>query len=374
MIQTCGFPTSGHHALAAQERNRPAALRKLRGRARFGAKALGEKMRVAVLDDWQHVAKKSADWAQLEARGIAVSYFSEPLGSGDAAVSALADFEFLVVMRERMAFPASLIARLGKLRMISLTGRRSPVLDTEACTRHGILVSHTGGELSSAATAEIALGLLIGAMRHMPAGDDAVRGGKFQSVVPTGTVLEGRTLGVIGLGRIGERMARYGHALGMRVLGWSPNLTKERAESAGAAFATKEQLLAESDAVSLHIVLSEKTRGLLGAEDLARMKPGAVLVNSSRFALVDETALIAALRAGRIIAALDVFPEEPLPAGHPLLACPNAVFTPHLGYCVNDVYAQFYADSIANILAFLDGRPVRMINPEALMHRAEETR
>ncbi|HWA80710.1 MAG TPA: D-2-hydroxyacid dehydrogenase family protein [Acetobacteraceae bacterium] len=330
-------------------------------------------MRVAVLDDWQRVAKKSADWAQLEARGIAVSFFEEPLGGNDAA-AALADFEFLVVMRERMAFPAPLIARLRKLRMISLTGRRSPVLDTEACTRQGVLVSYTGGELSSAATAEIALGLLIGAMRHLPAGDDAVRTGKFQSVVPPGTVLEGRTLGVIGLGRIGARMARYGQAIGMRVLGWSPNLTKERAEAAGARFATKEDLLAESDAVSLHIVLSERTRGLLGAEDLARMKPGAVLVNSSRFALVDEAALIAALRAGRIAAALDVFPEEPLPREHPLLTCPNTIFTPHLGYCVNDVYAQFYADSIANILAFLDGKPIRMINPEALTYRAEEMR
>jgi phosphoglycerate dehydrogenase-like enzyme len=333
---------------------------------------MGEKMRVAVLDDWQRVARKSADWTKLEARGLTVSYFEEPLGSFDAAAATLADFEFLVAMRERMAFPASLIARLKKLRMISLTGRRSPVLDTEACTQNGVLVSYTGGELSSAATAEIALGLLIGALRHMPAGDEAVRTGRFQSVVPSGTALEGRTLGVIGLGRIGARMARYGHALGMRVLGWSPNLTGERAEAAGAEFTTKEKLLAESDAVSLHIVLSEKTRGLLGASDLARMKPGAVLVNSSRFPLVDEAALIAALRAGRIVAALDVFPEEPLPAGHPLLTCPNTVFTPHLGYCVNEVYAQFYGDSIANILAFLDGKPIRMMNPEALQSRTEK--
>jgi phosphoglycerate dehydrogenase-like enzyme len=326
-------------------------------------------MQVAVLDDWQGVAKASADWAQLEARGIAVSFFAEPLGGGDAAAAALADFELLVAMRERMAFPASLIAQLGKLRMISLTGRRSPVLDLAACTRHGVLVCNTGGELSSAATAEIALGLLIGAMRRLPAADGAVRAGKFQSTVPAGTVLEGRTLGVIGLGRIGARMARYGHALGMRVLGWSPNLTAERAEAAGAELATKERLLAESDAVSLHMVLSEKTRGLLGAADLARMKQGAVLVNSSRFALVDEAALIAALQARRIFAALDVFPEEPLPARHPLLNCLGTVFTPHLGYCVSDVYAQFYGDSVANILAFLDGKPVRMINPEALARR-----
>ncbi len=329
-------------------------------------------MRVAVLDDWQGVAKASADWARLEARGIAVSFFAEPLGSIDAAAEALADVAVLVAMRERMAFSAALIARLGKLRMISLTGRRSPVLDLEACTRHGVLVCNTGGELSSAATAEIALGLMIGAMRHMPAADEAVRAGQFQSVVPPGTVLEGRTLGVIGLGRIGARMARYGHALGMRVLGWSPNLTAERAQAAGAEFATKERLLAQSDAVSLHMVLSEKTRGLLGAADLARMKQGAVLVNSSRFPLVDEAALIAALLAGRIAAGLDVFPEEPLPAGHPLLACPHTVFTPHLGYCASDVYAQFYGESVANIAAFLDGKPVRMMNPEALERRGAQ--
>ncbi|HUA78508.1 MAG TPA: D-2-hydroxyacid dehydrogenase family protein [Acetobacteraceae bacterium] len=326
-------------------------------------------MRVAVLDDWQCVAETSTDWTRLGARGIEATFFAEPLGSGDAAAKALAGFEFLVAMRERMAFPAALIARLPRLRMISLTGRRSPVLDVEACTRQGVLVCNTGGELSSAATAEIALGLLIGAMRHMPAADQAVRAGQFQSVVPPGTVLDGRVLGVIGLGRIGARMARYGHALGMRVLGWSPNLTAERAEAAGAEFATKEKLLAESDAVSLHIVLSEKTRGLLGADDLARMKTGAVLVNSSRFGLVDEAALTAALQVGKIVAAFDVFPEEPLPAGHPLLACPHTVFTPHLGYCVSDVYAQFYGDSVANILAFLDGKPVRMINPEALARR-----
>lgn len=338
------------------------------------ADPMGGTMRVAVLDDWQGVAKVSAEWAELARRGIEASFFAEPLGSGDGAATALAGYEILVAMRERMAFPATLIARLARLRMISLTGRRSPVLDLEACTRHGVLVCNTGGELSAAATAEIALGLLIGAMRHMPQADGAVRGGRFQSAVPPGTVLEGRTLGVIGLGRIGTRVAHYGKALGMRVLGWSPHLTAERAAAAGAEFTTKEALLAESDAVSLHVVLSEKTRGLLGGPDLARMKPGAVLVNSSRFALVDEAALISALEGRRIVAALDVFPEEPLPAGHPLLTCPNTVFTPHLGYCTSEVYAQFYGESVANILAFIDGKPIRMMNPEALQSRTAEVR
>ena len=323
-------------------------------------------MRLAVLDDWQGVAERSADWSALAARGVAVSFFAAPLGGADEAAAALADFDFLIVMRERMAVPAALVARLPKLRMISLTGRRSPVLDAEACTRHGVLVCNTGGELSSAATAELAVGLLIGAMRHLPGGDAATRGGRFQGGVPEGTALEGKTLGLIGLGRIGARVARVGAALGMRVLGWSPNLTPERAAAAGATCVEKARLLEESDAVSLHLVLSERTRGVLGADDLARMKPGAVLVNTSRFPLVDEAALIAALQARRITAALDVFPEEPLPAGHRLLACPNTVLTPHLGYCTREVYAQFYGDSIANVLAFLDGAPVRMLNPEAL--------
>lgn len=171
---------------------------------------------------------------------------------------------------------------------------------------------------------------------------------------------------MIGLGRIGARMARYGTALGMKVLGWSPNLTPERAAAAGTTLATKEELLEQSDVVSLHVVLSEKTRGLLGPGDLARMKPGAVLVNTSRSGLVVETALLAALRAGRITAALDVFPEEPLPAASPLIECQNTVFTPHLGYCTKEVYQQFYEESLANILAFLDGEPIRMMNEQAL--------
>jgi phosphoglycerate dehydrogenase-like enzyme len=322
-------------------------------------------MRLAVLDDWQRVAEGCADWSPLRARGVSVSFFAAPLGSLDQAAQALADCELLLAMRERMAFPAALIAQLPKLRMIALTGRRSPVLDLDACTRHGVLVCNTGGELSSAATAELTLGLLIGAMRHLPAADSAVRAGQFQSVVAAGRVLEGRTLGLIGLGRIGARMVRCGQALGMRVLAWSPNLTAARAAEAGAVLARKDELLEQADAVSLHIVLSERTRGLLGAGELARMKPGAVLVNTSRFGLVDAAALIAALQARKIVAALDVFPEEPVGAAHPLLACPNTVFTPHLGYCTQEVYAQFYGESIANILAFLDGAPVQMMNPEA---------
>lgn len=327
-------------------------------------------MRVAVLDDWQNAASAATDWSRLTERGITPTFFREPLGPGDGAVSALAPFEFIIAMRERMAFPAALIDRLPKLKMIALTGRRSRVLDLAACTRRGIPVSYTGGTASAATTMELALGLLIAAMRHLPAADQATRSGAFQAHLPVGRRLEGRTLGLIGLGRIGTRMARACLALGMRVLAWSPHLTPERAAAAGVEFAAKDALLAQSDAVSLHLVLSESTRGILGAPELARMKRGAVLVNTSRFPLVEEAALIAAAKARRIVVALDVFPEEPLPARHPLLSSPNIIFTPHIGYCTEEVFAQFYGQCAENILAFLDGKLARVLNPEALEHRA----
>jgi len=253
--------------------------------------------------------------------------------------------------------------------MIALTGSRTWTMDLDACTARGIVVSNTGGQLSTSATAELALGLLLAAARFIPAADASMRAGRFQSDVAAGSVLEGRTLGVIGLGKIGSRMARYGQALGMRVLAWSQNLTTEKAQACGARPVEKATLLTESDAVSLHVVLSERTRGLLGASDLALMKPGAILVNTSRGPLVDEEALLERLRTGKLIAALDVYGQEPLPLDHPLRKLPNTVLTPHLGYCTQDIYAQFYRESIENVLAFLDGKPVRVLNPEALQRR-----
>jgi phosphoglycerate dehydrogenase-like enzyme len=236
----------------------------------------------------------------------------------------------------------------------------------DACTARGIVVCHTAGQQSTSATAELTLGLLIAAARLIPTADASIRTGGFQNGVPAGCVLEGRTLGVIGLGKIGSRMARYGHALGMQVLAWSQNLTADKAQAAGARLVDKPTLLAESDAITLHVVLSERTRGILGAEDLACMKPGAILVNTSRGPLVDETALLERLRTGKLIAALDVYAQEPLPARHPLRGAPNTVLTPHLGYCTREVYGQFYSESIDNVLAFLDGKPIRVINAEVL--------
>jgi phosphoglycerate dehydrogenase-like enzyme len=321
--------------------------------------------RIAVLDDWQGVARASADWSHLSQRAEAV-FFEQPFDGPDAVARALADFEIIIAMRERTAFPAALIERLTRLRMIALTGSRSWTMDIGACTARGLVVCNTAGQQSTAATAELTLGLLLAATRHISAADRSMRAGAFQRDVPTGTVLEGRTLGVIGLGKIGTKMARYGQALGMQVLAWSQNLTQDKAQAAGARLVDKATLLVESDAVTLHVVLSERTRGILGAQDLARMKPGAILVNTSRGPLVDEAALLARLRSGSLIAALDVYGQEPLPANHPLRSLPNTVLTPHLGYCTREVYGQFYRESIENVLAFLDGKPTRVLNPEVL--------
>jgi phosphoglycerate dehydrogenase-like enzyme len=319
--------------------------------------------RVAVLDDWQAVARRSADWSALERRAQ-VEFFEQPLEGPDELVRALAGFDAILAMRERTAFPASLIEQLAGLKLIALTGVRSGTLDLDACTARGILVCNTGSRDSTATTAELTLALLLAAARHVPAADRGMRAGGFQRGVPLGTVLEGKTLGVVGLGKIGTRMARYGNALGMRVLAWSPNMTPERAEAAGAQAVDKVALFAESHAVTLHLVLSSLTRSVVGGAELDRMPPGAILVNTARGPLVDEAALIERLRAGRLTAGLDVFDREPLPRDHPLRTLPNVVLSPHLGYCTAEIYQQFYRESIENLLAFLDGKPIRVMNPQ----------
>jgi len=316
--------------------------------------------RVAVLDDWQRLARDSADWAPLQRRAQ-VDFFEAPFAGPDDVARQLADFDVVLAMRERTPFPAALVQRLDKLRMFGLTGARAASIDTEAMMSRGITVCYTGGGRSGTNTAELALGLILAAARHIPAGDAAIRAGRFQDGVGAGLDLAGKTLGIIGLGRIGQCMARYGHALGMRVIAWSQNLTPESATAAGAALVTKEALLREADVVTLHLVLSDRSRGIVGAEDLALLKPGALLVNTSRGPLIDETALVQTLRTGRIRAALDVYDREPLPADHPLRAMPNTVLTPHLGYTTLETFAEFYSQSIENTLAFLDGKPVRVM-------------
>jgi phosphoglycerate dehydrogenase-like enzyme len=320
--------------------------------------------KVAVLDDWQGVAQSSADWSPLLARGEVI-FFAQAFEDEDDAARKLADFEIVLSMRERTPLPASLINRLPKLRMLGITGVRNATLDTTACTARGILVCNTvGGSSSEAATAELALGLLLAAARAIPAADANMRAGRFQGGVSVGISLSGKTIGIIGLGRLGSYMANYCRALNMTVVAWSENLTAEKARAAGATFVSKDELLSRSDAISIHLVLSPRSRGLIGATDIARMKPGAILINTSRGQIVDEAALLEAVQSRRIIAALDVYDREPLPAGHPLRSAPNTVLTPHLGYGVQETWKEFYQQSIENALAFLDGKPVRVSNTE----------
>jgi phosphoglycerate dehydrogenase-like enzyme len=316
--------------------------------------------RIAVLDDWQRVARASADWSPLEARAD-LHFFTEPFASEDDAATALAGFDVVLAMRERTPFPKSLIDRLPALRMFGLTGARAGIIDLACLQKRGVVVCCTDAGPGIESTAELALALMLAAARRVPEGEASVRAGRFQLDAPTGHVLAGKTLGLVGLGRIGACMARYGQALGMSVLAWSQNLTDERAAEAGARRVAKDELLAHADVVSLHLVLSPRTRHVLAAGEIARMKRGAILVNTSRALLVDEAALIAAAQDGRIVAALDVYEREPLPAGHPLLTCPNTVLTPHLGYSVLEVYRVFYAQCAENALAYLDGSPIRLL-------------
>ncbi|MCW6513184.1 D-2-hydroxyacid dehydrogenase family protein [Lichenifustis flavocetrariae] len=321
-------------------------------------------VKIAVLDDWQDVARRSADWSALEVRADVV-FFADALGTEEEAAGALAEFDILMTMRERTAMPDSLLARLPKLRMIGITGGANASLDMQACARRGITVCNTtgGAPTASWATAELALGLLIAAARAIPAADATMRAGGFQHGVPVGIGLAGKTLGILGLGRLGTRMARYGAALDMNVIAWSPNLTEKKAREAGARLVGKDDLMATSDAISIHMVLSPRSRGIVGAADIARLKHGAILVNTSRGPLVDEAALVAAVQASRIIAALDVFDTEPLPKDHPFRAEGATVLTPHLGYGVAETWHDFYPKSVENALAFLDGTPIRVVGP-----------
>jgi phosphoglycerate dehydrogenase-like enzyme len=320
-------------------------------------------IRIAVLDDWQDVARKSADWSALAARAD-LTFLANAFDTADTAAAALADFDILLAMRERTGFPESLLRRLPKLRMIGITGAQVATLDLAACSRQGVVVCNTAGGAPGApfATAELALGLLISAARAIPAADATMRAGGFQRGLPVGVSLAGKTLGIVGLGRLGSRMARYGAALDMRVIAWSPNLTQAKAQESGARLVGKSDLMADSDAISVHMVLSQRSLGIIGAKDIGRMKKGAILINTSRGPLIEEGALVAAVNAGDIIAALDVYDKEPLPQDHPLRACDNAVLTPHIGYGVEDTWRDFYPRSVENAIAFLDGKPIRIVN------------
>ena len=261
-----------------------------------------------------------------------------------------------------MIFPGSLIARLPRLKMIALTGARAASLDLKACAARGILVCNTRNEHSHFATAEHAFALMLAAARMIPLADRTMKAGGWHAGVPLGTILHGKRLGIAGLGKLGSQVAGYARAFGMEITAWSENLTDERAAASGAKRISKAELFAASDIISIHLVLSARTRGLIGQAELSAMRDDAILVNTSRGPIIDETALVSELQRGRIRAAIDVFDQEPLPADHRLRALPNVILTPHLGYGAAPVFRQWYEDSIENILAFLDGRPVRVIS------------
>lgn len=316
---------------------------------------------IAVLDDSQRIALQSADWSALRARAE-IRVFDEAVRDVAERARMLADVDIIIPMRERTAFTAELIAQLPNLKMIALTGGRAPTLDLAACTARGIVVSNTGGGSVGQATPELAFGLILSLMRHIPAAASAMQDRGWHEGVGLGQTLAGQRLGIVGLGKLGQRVARYGLAFDMDVVAWSQNLTQELATGHGAKLVSKEELFATSDVVSLHLVLSDRSRGIVGAAELAAMKPGACLINTARGPLVDEPSLLAALAAGHIRAGLDVFDVEPLPVDHPLRSLPNVVLTPHLGYSTRDTLSVFYRESIENVTAFLDGKPIRVIS------------
>lgn len=314
-------------------------------------------LRCAVLDDYQDIALSMADWSLL-AGAVDVRTLRRPLGSEDEVVAAIGDCEIVVAMRERTPFPASLLARLPRLRLLVTSGMRNAAIDLTAAARHGVTVCGTAGNTEP--PVELTWALILGLARNLVTESTAMRtDGPWQTTL--GTDLHGRTLGLLGLGRIGARVARIGQAFGMNVTAWSRNLTAERATEAGVRLATsKEELLETADFVSVHLVLGDRTRGLLGAEELRRMRPTAYLVNTSRAAIVEQSALLRALREHWIAGAgLDVFDQEPLPAGHPLRTLPNVLALPHLGYVTRRNYEGYFQQAVEDITAFLAGSPVR---------------
>ncbi|HEY6980466.1 D-2-hydroxyacid dehydrogenase family protein [Reyranella sp.] len=324
-------------------------------------------IKLALLDDYQKVALKLADWDRLRKRGVEITVFNEPFRSIDDAAQKLAPFDVLQLLRERTAFPRALIEKLPNLKFMVLTGARASSLDDKAATERGIPISNTPGGGSNASTAELCWALLMSCARDLAKGERLMRSGGWHDGIRNMVVLEGKRLGVIGLGRLGSRVAGYARAFGMEVVAWSQNLTEEKARQGGARLVSKDELLSTSDFVTIHLVLSDRTRGLIGAADLAKMKRTAMLINTSRGPIVDEAALIAALRTGTIAhAGLDVYDKEPLPAGHPLTRLDNVTLVPHLGYVVEESYRHFHEGTIADIEAWLEGKPINVINPEAL--------
>jgi len=327
-------------------------------------------LKIALLDDYARVALKSADWSVLKDKAE-ITVFDRHLSEDEAALL-LQPFDVLCTIRERMSLPRSLFQRLPNLKLVTIIGMSLPNLDLAAATDHGVIVAHSNfanpifANIASA-TPELTWGLMIATVRHLGVEMRRMREGGWQSTV--GTILAGRTLGLLGLGRIGKRMAAYGRAFGMQVIAWSQNLTDETASSVGARRVEKDDLFRDADVLSIHVVLSDRTRGLVTARELALMKPDAYLINTSRGPIVVEADLLAALRSGRIAGAgIDVFDQEPPAADHPFRTMDNVVVTPHLGYVTHETLTAFYTDTLDAVVAFANGAPIRVANPQVLDH------
>ncbi|HYK65861.1 MAG TPA: D-2-hydroxyacid dehydrogenase family protein [Patescibacteria group bacterium] len=331
-------------------------------------------IKIALLDDYAHVALKSADWSVLGGKA-ALTVFDRHL-SEDEAATLLKPFDVLCTIRERMSLPRSLFARLPNLKLVTIIGMSLPNLDMAAATEHGVIVAHSNfanpifANIANA-TPELTWGLMIATVRHLGVEVRRMREGGWQSTV--GMILAERTLGLLGLGRIGKRMAAYGRAFGMNVIAWSQNLTEETAASVGARRVEKEDLFKLSDILSIHVVLSDRTRGLVTARELALMKAESYLINTSRGPIVVEADLIEALKSGRIAGAgIDVFDIEPAPPDHPFRTMDNVFVSPHLGYVTEETLRAFYVDTLEAIVAFVNGAPVRIANPAALEHPKQQ--
>jgi phosphoglycerate dehydrogenase-like enzyme len=327
-------------------------------------------LKIAILDDYAKIALQSADWSVLRGKAE-LTVFDRHL-SADEAASLLQPFDVLCTIRERMSLPRSLFQLLPNLKLVTIIGMSLPNLDMAAATDHGVIVAHSNfanpiyaGIFN--ATPELTWGLVIAVVRHFDLANRQMRAGGWQSTV--GTILAGRTLGLLGLGRIGKRMATYARAFDMPVIAWSQNLTDEAAAAVGARRVEKDDLFRLADVLSIHVQLSDRTRRLVTARELALMKPTAYLINTSRGPIVVEADLIAALRSGRIAGAgLDVFDIEPPAADHPFRTMDNVTLTPHLGYVTHETLTAFYTDTLEALVAFAGGAPIRVANPDALAH------
>ena len=317
-------------------------------------------VKAAILDDYQGVALKFADWSPL-AKDVEIKVFDKPFTSQAEAIKALQGFAVIIGMRERTPFPRAVIEALPELKLLITTGARNNSFDVKAAVERGITVCGTGGVGNP--TVGIAFGLMLELTRHIGFEHARMKVGEpWQTTI--GLDLEGMTLGVVGLGKLGQRVATVGKAFGMKVLAWSQNLTPEKAKEAGVDYASREDLFAKADFVSIHLVLSDRSRGLITADDLGRMKKSAYLINTARAPIVDQPALLKALQEKKIAGAgLDVFEVEPLPLDHPYRKLDNVVITPHLGYVSEQNYRKYFPDIVEDIRAFLDGKPVRVIAP-----------